>query len=136
MPASKPVRPTQPHLYNPQVENPQSNRQESPMDRSSNQPTTVYRQTDLVHSSQYWYAPLAGQRAVQTGPINTGNGKRLEGPIDCDGCVARGVSCTWTSKVTCTSIFREVFVGGDSAKVKPEYSRLLETIHEGDEGGD
>lgn len=93
MPASKPVRHTQPHLYNPQVENPQTNRQESPMDRSSNQPATVYRQTDLVRSLQYWYAPLAGQRAVQTGPINTGSGKRLKGSVDCEGCVARGV-CT------------------------------------------
>lgn len=41
------------------------------------------------------------------------------------------VSCPWTSKATCTSIFREVFVEDDSAKVKPEYSRFLETIHEG-----
>jgi hypothetical protein len=91
MPASKPVRHTQPHLYNLQVKKAQVNRQESLVDRSSNQPATVNRQTDLAHSFQYWYAPLAGQRAVQTGPINTGSGKRLKGSVDCEGCVARGV---------------------------------------------
>jgi hypothetical protein len=91
MPGSKPVKNTQPHLYNLQVENPQTNRQES--SRSSNQPAIAYRQTELVHSVQYGYAHLADQRAVQAGPISTGTGKRMNGCVDCESCVARGV-CT------------------------------------------
>jgi hypothetical protein len=90
MQASKPETYSTPPLQS-QVEKPQTNRQESPVERSSNQPATLYREADLVHSLQYWYAPRAGQRAVQTGTINIGSGKRLKGSVDCEGCVARGV---------------------------------------------
>ena len=40
---------------------------------------------------------------------------------------------SWTSREVNTSNFREHFIGHDSAKVKPGYSRNLETIHEKNE---
>jgi hypothetical protein len=47
--------------------------------------------------------------------------------------MARQVLYILTLKATSTSVFREVFVGDNFAKAKPEYSRFLETIHEEDE---
>jgi hypothetical protein len=86
--ASNPVRHTQPHHDNPQVENPQTNGQDISVDKSLNQPASVDKEMDLVHSLQY--APFTSQRAVQSGARNTDRGN-LKGMVDCESCTARGV---------------------------------------------